>query len=121
MKLDFDLLRKILLKIERKTSGYVDKIEIDGFTEEHINSHLVCMIEAGLLEGNQIPIYGRDTPIVEVKRITFEGHKFIEASKDPTHWEKAKGIAGKTGGITLDIFLEILKKVTMGQVNELVP
>jgi hypothetical protein len=106
MKRDMEMVRLILLWIE---SGE-EPAELRGTGEAVKNYHLDIMIEAGLLKGHAVQTPGKASPGSVVQRLTWEGHDFLDATKDPGIWQKAKDKVMKPGAaLTFGILLEFLK------------
>ncbi|MFH1743623.1 MAG: DUF2513 domain-containing protein [bacterium] len=122
MKRNMDLVRAILLAIEAEPSGFApQKLVIPGHTDEEIGYHVYLMVEAGLLEGEVTTHNQSASPSALASHMTWEGHEFLDASRDLTRWERAKEIADKVGGVTYDMLVQILVKVMSGQIDELLP
>ena len=98
MKRDMDLVRKILIKME-KDWGYEyllnseEEIRIENYSDSAIHYHLRIMVEGGLItsifpEGlsNLQSTYIRYPPEI----ITWEGQEFLEAIREERTWEKIK-------------------------------
>lgn len=114
MKRDMDLCRKILQFIE--TSGQAGSIfTIDtedlGLAEDYqdvVDHHIKLMVGAGLIDTSGSAVRGR--PIV--KGLTWEGHEFVETSRDEGLWDKAKKLAKeKTGGVAFGIISPLLTEM----------
>lgn len=118
MKRDMDLVRKILLAIEEQSYDYSQpNPAVDGYTTEQIEYHLLIMIDAKLIVGFEFPVGGG--PKVFSERMTWQGHDFLEASRDEGRWSKAKGIMTKIGGVTFEIMKQILTQVMSDQVKQI--
>ncbi len=104
MKRDMDLCRRIMLAVENET-GVEDAPE-----RPVLAYHVALLQEAGLLDAI-IQKDSKGNPAnFHVKRLTWEGHEFLEASKDPTIWEKAKSSIIKPGASwTFGLLAEYLK------------
>ena len=79
MKRDLDLIRHILLEIEKEPyTGDILQLDIEGYTPEQINYHILLLADAGLIEVMEASYLGRRAfaPI----RLTWEGHEFLEAT-----------------------------------------
>lgn len=116
MKRDMDLVRGILMEIEKQpyTSGPVD-IHLDGPSDEEFFYHVMILNEAGLIEAFKFSTLGRVDwrPV----RLTWSGHEFLEASRDDTRWEKAKTVmADKGGGMIFDVLKQLLVKLASANV-----
>ena len=105
MKRDMDLARKILKIVEddsnpnRFTS--LTPLEEEGYNCEQIAYHVRLLAEAGLVEAiDTSTLQGMS---YEVRNLTWQGHDFLDASRDDTIWKKAKEIVlEKTGGLAFD-------------------
>jgi hypothetical protein len=40
--------------------------------------------------------------------ISWNGHEFLNAARDNTRWEKAKGAMAKAGGFVLPVLMQLL-------------
>jgi hypothetical protein len=102
MKRDMDLVRAILMDIENgaRFDGSLYKVEIPGYSDEIIGYHVMLMSQAGLIMAQDASsLDGLDwIPI----GLTWDGHEFLDASRDDTRWAMAKDIVSKGAG-TLSI------------------
>lgn len=97
MKRDMDLVRKILLKIEESPEySFISPFNIEGYNEDQISYHIELLDEAGLIKAKELSTMGNYSWIPD--RLTWEGHEFLEASRDDTRWEKAKKTIIEKGG-----------------------
>ena len=111
MKRDMDLVRKILLTIEEEPHGHApSELMIDGYTEEQVGYHALLMIEGGLAVGEEDTTFGQSSPSAVIMRLTWKGHEFIEASRNPAMWDRAKALAAKAGNTSFTILTEALMK-----------
>src|SRR6202035_1472820 len=102
MKRDLDLIRKLLVFFEAKPDDRAEDCpSVDGYSPLEIKYHLLLMYEAGFLRcevestaaGRPIRVFGFS--------LTWQGHEFLEASRNDTIWAKAKKIAlEKTGSLS---------------------
>lgn len=114
MKRDMDLIRKILLELEKKESiTSWTTITIDGYRDDQVNYHIGLLDEAGFIEAERY-LDGQ----YMVRNLTWEGHEFLENAKNDTIWTKAKEfIKEKGGSVSLGIMTEILKKIALKHFN----
>jgi hypothetical protein len=105
MKRDIDLVRRILMDIEAcppadGRPGYV-QLTIEGHSPEVVMYHVQLLGEAGLIEiQDQSTLAGTR---IYPKRLTWQGHEFLDAIRKDTLWEKIKGIVlEKTGALTFE-------------------
>jgi hypothetical protein len=116
MKRNMDLIRQILLEIEKQpfTGGWVD-LSIEHYTPEELTYHVMILCEAGLIEAKDLSNHsGMDW---KPTRLTWEGHEFLEAARDNSRWKKATStVLEKVGGIAFDVLKQLLMKLMMEQV-----
>ena len=119
MKRDMDLVRKILLEVEGVSfeGGWID-LQIEGYSENEVSYHVLLLAEAGLIEA--IDLSTNTSFAWAPKRLTWNGHEFIEASRDENRWEKAKTIMKeKAGGFVYDVLktllIQLMTKAVLGQ------
>ena len=99
MKRDMDLIRAILLEVEKSPSPRGCRIEIPGRTREELYYNAQLMQEAGLIEAKFL----RNSTEFHVLRLKYAGHEFLDAARSDTVWEKAKKmLLSATGTITLE-------------------
>jgi hypothetical protein len=112
MKRDMELIRGMLLQLE----GEEPKPELTKWTEEQKAYHAALLVEAGLANGSAIEnYYQKERRAVELHRLTWVGHEFLDAARDDTRWKKALGIIAKAGG---SVTLPILKQMLTGFLKE---
>ena len=106
MKRDMDLVRKILQHVEGSEDGNIN-LDIPDYSQDKISLHVELMKEAGLIEASiHRNSDGPEHKIVAcvVRRLTWNGHEFLEAARNDTFWEQAKKqCREKTGGLVLDV------------------
>jgi len=121
MKRNLDLIRDLLLKLESLPTemGAVYSYEasdpllsIEGHSEHEIYYHLDLLRERGLIEspGSQ-PMLG-----ITFERLTWEGHDYLDAVRDPEIWKKTKQGAEAAGSFTFDIVKELAKALIKAQI-----
>ena len=92
MKRDMDLVRQLLIEIEQEI-GWPGGDCVAP--EDAIRSyHLHLLIQAGLLEGEEIQVLGGAPPRFVITGLTWNGHKFLAASADQDRWSQFKKSAG---------------------------
>jgi DNA-binding transcriptional ArsR family regulator len=116
MKRDMDLARAILLKIEEQpfTGAWVE-ITIDGYSPDEITYHVMLLAEAGLIDADDV------SSIANVewmpKRLTWEGHEFLDAARDNNRWNKAKNTMEKFGGFVFEIGKQVLLELIKSELR----
>ena len=108
MKLDMDLARKIMLKLEESDEFMnFEPIELDGVSSQEISYHIKMLAEAGYVEAMDVSTFdGWDW---RARSLTFAGHEFLNAARDDTNWDEAKStILRKGGAFTFAILQQLL-------------
>ena len=100
MQRDMDLVRDLLLRLEadplldgtRWICLEPSELGFGGRSAEEVGYHLTLLIEAGFIDG-QVGI--ESLPIL--RRLTWQGHEFLDSIRDPDIWAKTKE---RTKGLT---------------------
>src|SRR3989304_682869 len=101
-----DLVRKILLAIEEKPTPEHHSISIKDYSHEMVVYHVMLLREAGLIEALDFSSSGG--PDFRPGRLTWQGHEFLDAARDDTRWNEAKGVMTKVGGFALEVLKAVL-------------
>jgi hypothetical protein len=112
MKLDMDLCREILFKVEElePLEGWIQDLQIPSATESELTYHVRLLDEAGLIVAQDLSTMSGVS--WKAKRLTWAGHDFLRLSRNETFWSKAKETALRTtGAVTLEVM-----KVVLGEV-----
>jgi uncharacterized protein DUF2513 len=102
MKRDMDLIRLIMIEIEKNLEPmtWVDVV-ISGHSYDEIVYHIMLLYEKGLVDANDCS--SSDGMDWKAKRLTFDGHEFLDAARSDTVWKKAKErVLSTTGTLTLE-------------------
>ncbi|MDP2796064.1 MAG: DUF2513 domain-containing protein [Methanoregula sp.] len=114
MKLDMDLVRKILIALEEYPHGYYNQfLAIDEYSQEQIGYHITLMEEAGLLLAVDATSMDSQSPEAMPQRLTWQGHQFLNACRDEGRWAKAKTIFKDAGGVSFDVAKDILVQLML--------
>jgi len=90
MKRDMDLVREIMLKIEALPAGPPVLSRIGEVEDVVLLNHLEMLIEAGLVRGKISRSQGSRGDVIGISTLTWEGHEWLDAVRDPRVWEEAK-------------------------------
>jgi len=97
MKRDMDLVRDILIEMEKWTADQRGgEIEIEGRAPEEITYHLGLMHQAGLIKALDASSFDGEAWIPA--KILWDGHEFLDAARSDTVWANAKQRALSTAG-----------------------
>lgn len=120
MKLDKDLVREILLAIEDNGAdprGWMD-LEIPDHSSREVSYHVHLLDEAGLVEAIDLSHMGRDGYEWKPKRLTYQGHEFLDTVRDSEVWRLTKETAKQAGVGGLKALFEIGKAYTKQKLIE---
>ncbi len=124
MKRDMDLVRKLLLDIEKADEsrpsmadliGYpLDEVELD--VREKYAYHLKMLVEqAGLVTGiDASSLSGGDWMNLQ---LTWQGHDFLDNTRSSAVWKKTKEGAEKVGGAGWDVLVGLAKEYVKQEVK----
>jgi hypothetical protein len=108
-----DLVRQILLQVEAADEETLRQkpLDMDGFDRASVARHVEIMQEAGLVEAHVMRADGVPPYAACVFRLTWEGHDFLEATRNDTIWVKTKNfVMEKGGGASFEIIKAIALK-----------
>lgn len=123
MKRNMDLIRKILLEIEKLEGDEpLTKIKINGYRGEDIAYQVYLLQEAGLIDAYLSFVKSRLKPNeFYIYKLTWAGHDFLDACRDESRWNKAKKMAAKMGSsVTFDVMKSLLGQLMMSQIPKLI-
>jgi len=108
LKLDKELVREILLAVEAhdEALGWMT-LSIDGRAAKDVSYHVMLLDEAGLVVGIQLG--GMNHFEWQPKRLTYQGHEFLDTVRDPEIWRRTKSGAEKAGVAGLGMLVELGK------------
>ena len=121
MKLDPDLVRELLLWGERElpsNSGELNFPAIDGFGETEIAYNCLLANEAGFFESIKVQSAGEYFVQAYPRKLTYQGHQYLETIRDDKIWAKAKEGATKIGSFSLETLGTVAKAVVAVQIKK---
>ena len=112
MKRDLDIVRDILLQVE-KSDGYLtindlfdirDKQEGCKYTDNEIVYHVELLFAQGFIDGNIRRDMNGDITDSSIDGLTWDGADYLESMRDSRVWNKAKSTIKKAvGSTTFDV------------------
>ncbi|MGE3871358.1 MAG: DUF2513 domain-containing protein [Parvibaculaceae bacterium] len=104
-----DIVREILLAIEGSNHDPTDMVELDlpNRQRQLVSYHVHILEEAGLLEA--VDFSDDDGHDYRPKRLTWQGHEYLEVIRDPAIWAKTKEQVSAAGGFSLDLMKALAK------------
>ncbi len=119
MKRDMDLVRAILLKLEEIHAGPNSAITdsdltIPNYDNTTIAYHIEILIQAKLLSGDFSYLVGGEVSYA-IYGITWEGHEFLDLSRNDGTWQRAQEWFVKQGeSMSMKLIPSVLSKfITM--------
>lgn len=109
MKLDKDLVREILLALEKDDGdpfGWKD-LTFDDHTQEEVAYHVCILAEGGFLIAMDLSTM--DGADWRSQRLTYDGHEFLDTIRDNQVWKLTKETAKKAGVGGLKVLVEVGK------------
>jgi hypothetical protein len=115
---DMDLVRKILLALEEHEHGFgPNPLIVEGYSAEQIGYHIHLMAQGELVIGLDDTTFGAQSPKAIASSVTWKGHEFLDASREPSMWNRAKGLAGRAGNSSFTVLLETLTRTALKQIE----
>jgi uncharacterized protein DUF2513 len=118
VKRDMELVRDILFAVEASEEiphGWIN-LEVPERTEVETSYHVVLMAEAGLIEAQNLS--SSSGYLVMPKRLTWHGHEFLDATREPEVWRRTKEGAAKVGNSSLEFLWELAKSYAKQRIKE---
>ena len=105
MKRDMNLIRLVLLDAECE-----EEVDLCLYTDEEIGYHSWLAWDAGLaISTGSIRGHTDRHEQAIIIGLTWEGHDFLDAARDPTTWNATqKSITEKVGTVTFDLLKALL-------------
>jgi hypothetical protein len=122
MRLNPDILRDLLLKIEEDypaKSGKLTFPDLKGTSEEEVAYHCLLAWEAGFIEAIDITTFAHHFRMMAPRRLTFGGSEYLSNIRDPLVWKKTKEGAQKIGSVSVETISELAKGFIKTQVKRL--
>ena len=118
MKRDLDLCRGILLALEQSQAIAPSFIEVPGYSREQIAYHEQLLADAGLVVCDNASCGQHPMAMTfPSRRLSWEGHEFLDASRPADRWQKAKAIAERAGGLTFEVLKTVLAELVKKSVG----
>jgi DNA-binding transcriptional ArsR family regulator len=111
MRLDKDLVREILLAVEANDDdprGWI-VLQVEGYSQSHVSYHVQLLHEAGYLEAQDLTTLDEDGYEWQPKRLTFQGHEFLDTVRDTETWRRTKMTAKDLSIGGLKVLFEIAR------------
>ena len=119
-----DVVRSVLLRLEAlpiRPDGIVllhgsdPEIAVDGHSTDEVDYHLKLLKEHGLID---CPGSLSNDGGISFRKLTWAGHDFVDAVRDPAIWKKTKHSADAIGSITFDLVKDLAKGFIKTKIEE---
>lgn len=108
MKRDFDLIRKILLYVEKNQKDYTKVIDnLEDYDNQTLMFHCELLIDSGLLKGKVLRVNTGEGHCVS-NGLTWEGYDYLAKIKDDTVWKNVKKTIKEQG---VEFSIEVISRV----------
>jgi hypothetical protein len=94
VKRDMELVRRILLTVQAKSSLEPELIKIDGLDEAVVGRHVEMLFDACFLEGMTPSFQPGEYRDIFVIDLSWDGHEFVGAISKKELWQKLKSAIG---------------------------
>jgi hypothetical protein len=114
---NWDIIRKILLKIEQlpTESSEFTSNELEGSDAETVAYHMRLLLESGLIIGGCRDALG--PPFCHASRLTWEGHEFLDKIKKESLWQQIKAMARSKG---IDLSFTVIADLAKGLITAII-
>lgn len=120
-----NIIRSLLLKLEALQTGSVfrmasisgvsDEVALDDVTADEIDYHLALHRERGLIEPQE---GGTMDGSIYFRRLTWDGHDFLDSVRGDDVWNKTRRGAEEVGGWTFDLLKDLAKGFLKKQIEQ---
>lgn len=112
MKRDWDVVRFILIELETREDENSPLLVNADYSNPQLVYHLELLIEAKLVNG-QRATSGIGPESFDIRRLSWEGHQFLDAIRDETTWAKTKKKVSESGvGMTFEVIKAVAVSIT---------
>lgn len=118
MQRNWDLIRKILLKLEEKADprSLLQDDEISGYDRITVSYHFKLLNKAELIEATSV-----STPEkyqYSAISLTWQGHELLDKIRNDSVWNKVKSTVQSK---SLDLSFDVIKQVATATISAMLP
>ena len=121
MKLDLDLMRKILLRIEEKPEVPPRTLCIEDFLDLCDNPYVLSLHISLLNDGGFIEVmnetYVGDLKDFAIVRLTLKGYSYLDAVRNAKVWKSVKDRISSFGNVAFDIIKDLATEQIKRELN----
>lgn len=118
MKRNWDLVRKILIKLEEKanSTSWLESSDIKGYDSITVIYHYKLLKNAGLIEAMNISSI--ESEDFAATSLTWQGHEFLDKIRNDNVWNKVKSTVQSK---SLDLSFDVIKQVATATISAMLP
>ena len=118
MKRNWDLIRKILLKLEEKadSTSWLESSDIKGYDYKTVAYHYKLLKNAGIIEALDISTMEEEN--YAALSLTWQGHEFLDKIRNDNVWNKVKSTVQSK---SLDLSFDVIKQVATATISAMLP
>lgn len=116
MKRDLEVIRYILLEIEKSDEDYVEMGELVNTiqSEKIISHHIKLLIDCGYIEAESSGVLSDGPTYFAIDRITSAGYDYLDNVRDNHVWKETKNQLSKVGtSVSLDLVKTVSSKIIL--------
>ena len=121
MKLNQNCVRDILLYVEDHAS-YDTRISPNSIDLPYSSDEIVyCaekLMEAGYLNGTTRNYVSSSVPQIMISSLTWEGHKFLDNTRDDGVWKETKNVVGKFSSVSLSLIGQVASQIITSMIQK---
>ncbi len=121
MQRNMDLVRTILMRMERNPSGRAPRDLEIGYPANEVGYHVHIMMQEGLIEGIDVTSTESKGPEAIPTNLTWKGHEFLDLARDQDRWNRAKAIIAKVGSAPISVWMKVLTDLLQKSMAPAVP
>ena len=113
-----DLCRAILLAVEARdpSTPRTTPLNVPDYDNDTVLYHLELLNDAGLVKVCDFSSMNKRD--IRVERLTWDGHEFLDASRDQTRWATAKQRLGNGfNNATFGVLQAVLNKLVLNEIG----
>ena len=117
MTRDRDLVRDVLLRIEKRKLPDLSDIITDEDDRDSVAYHVGIMVDAGFLSGIPTSSIGDSYRQWLNLDLTWDGHEFLDDVRDSAAWRRAKSVAAKAGSESVRFLWDVAKEFAKSELR----
>lgn len=123
MRLNIDCVRDVLLTVE--LSGFNETLtmpelvqKLPKYSRDEIHYTCVKLCEGKFIDAELKTFPGKAIPsVVEIKSLTYEGHKFIDTVRDNAIWKKTKNTISEIASVSFSILQSVASQLILDAIS----